>query len=95
MFLPCKLAGKAATVLLDTGCTTNILSRRLFDTLSARDWANLEPYEEEHGKLANGSRIPFYGVIELTGRVCNQVISQTFIVSQLKEDAILGMPFLK
>jgi len=31
----------------------------------------------------------------LTGRVRDQVISKTFIVSQLKEDAILGMPFLK
>jgi len=33
-FLPGKLAGKAATFLLDTWCTTNLLSRRLFDTLS-------------------------------------------------------------
>jgi len=48
-FLPSKLAGKAATFLLNTECTTNLLSWHLFDTLSARDWANLEPYEEEHG----------------------------------------------
>jgi len=94
-FLLGKLAGKAATFLLDTGCITNLLSRRLFDTLSARDRANQEPYEGEHGTLADGSCIPFYGVIELTGRVRDRVISETFIVSQLKEDAILGMPFLK
>lgn len=37
---------------------------------------------------------PFYGIVELTGRVRNQVIQETFIVSQVKEDAILGMPFL-
>jgi len=94
-FLPGKLAGKAVTFLLDTGCTTNLLSRRLFDTLSARDRASLEPYERDHGTLADGSCIPFYGVVELTGRVVDQVINETFIVSQLKEDAILGMPFLK
>jgi len=94
-FLPGKLAGKAATFLLDTGCTTNLLSQRLFDTLSARDRASLKPYEGEHGTLTNGSCIPFYGVIQLTGRVPDQVISETFIVSQLKEDVILGMPFLK
>jgi len=93
-FLPGKLAGKAVNFLLDTGCTTNLLSRRLFDTLSARDRASLEPYEGEHGTLADGLCISFYGVIELTGRVRDQVISETFIVSQLKEDAILGMPFL-
>jgi len=93
--LPGKLAGKAATFLLDIGCTTNLLSRRLFDTPSARDRTNLEPYEREHVTLADRSCIPFLGVIELTGRVRDQVISETFIVSQLKEDAILGMPFLK
>jgi len=53
-FLPSKLAGKAGPFLLDTGCTTNLLSRRLFDTLSARDRANLKPYEGEHGMLADG-----------------------------------------
>jgi len=92
-FLLGKLASKAATFLLDTGCITNLLSRRLFDTLNARDWANLAPYEGEHGTLADGSCIPFYGMIELTGRVRDQVISETFIVSQLKEKAILGMPW--
>jgi len=70
-FLPGKLAGKAATLLLDTGCATNLLSRLLFDTLSARDRASLEPYEGEHVTLANGSCISFYGVVELTGRVCD------------------------
>jgi len=94
-FLPGKLAGKAVTFLLDTGCTTNLLSRRLFDTLSARDRASLEPYDVEYGTLADGSCSPFYGVVELTGRVRDQVISETFIVSQLKENAILGMPFLQ
>jgi len=94
-FLPGKLAGKTVTFLLDTGCTTNLLSQRLFDTLSARNRASLEPYNGEPGTLADGSYIPFYGVVELIGRVRDQVISETIIFSQLKEDAILGMPFLK
>jgi len=34
-FLPGKLLCKTATFLLDIGCTTNLLSRRLFDTLGA------------------------------------------------------------
>jgi len=78
-FLPSKFAGKAAPFLLDTGCTTNLL----------------EPYDGKHRTLADGWSIPFHGVIELTGRVRDQVIGETFIVSQLKEDAILGMLFLK
>jgi len=58
-------------------------------------WASLEPYKGVREKLADRSCIPFYGIITLPGRVHDQVIHQTFIVSQLKEDAILGMPFLE
>jgi len=94
-FLPVKIAGRAATFLLDSGCTTNLISRQLFDTLSAKVRCELEPYDGEYGTLADGSCIPFSGIIELTGRVRDQAIQETFIVSQLKEDAILGMPFLK
>jgi len=54
-FLPGKTSGKAATFLLDTRCTTNRLSRQLFDTLGVRERASLEPYEGAHGTLADGS----------------------------------------
>jgi len=80
-FLPEKLSGKAATFLLDTGCTTNLLSRRLFDTLGAREQASLEPYEGAHGTLVDGSCIPFYGIISLPGRVRDRAIHEMFIVS--------------
>jgi len=89
-FLPGKILGKAATFLLDTGCTTNLLSRRLFDTLGDRKRASLEPYEDAHGTLADGSCIPFYRIITLPGRVRDQLIHETLILSQLKEDAISG-----
>jgi len=92
-FLPGKLAGKPATFLLDSGCTTNLLSCQFFDTLSTKVRNELEPYEGEYGTLADRSRIPFYGTIELTVR--DQAIQETFVVGQLEEDAILGMPFLQ
>jgi len=94
-FLPGKIAGKPATFLLYSGCTTNLISRRFFDTLSTTVRNELEPYDGEYGTLADGSCIPFYGILELTGRVRDQAIRETFVVGQLKEDAILGMPFLK
>jgi len=66
-FLPGNLASKAATLLFDTGCTTNLFSLRLFDTLSARYRANLESYEAKPSTLADESCILLYSVNELTG----------------------------
>jgi len=83
-FLPGKIAGKPSTFLLDSGCTTNLLSRQFFDTLSTRVRNGLEPYEGKYGTLADGSCIPLYGIIELTGHVRDQIIQ-----------TILGMPFLQ
>jgi len=93
-FLPGKVAGKTVTFLLDSGCTTN-LSHRVFDALPHKERRGIEPYAGEHATLADESCIPFYGIIELTRCVCDQVIQKTFIISQLEEDAILGMPFFK
>jgi len=94
-FLPGHIAGKPAHFLLDSGCTTNILSRQFFDTISVVIKKRLAPYEGGHGILAEGSCIPFCGIIELAGRVRDQNIQETFIIGQLNEDAILGMPFLQ
>jgi len=94
-FLLGKVAGKAVTFLLDSGCNTNLLSKRVFDALPPKARRELAPYTGEPGTLADRSRIPFYGVVELPGRVRDQAIQETFILSQLEEDAILGTPFLK
>jgi len=92
-FLLGKVAGKAVTFLLDSGCNTNLLSKRVFDAVPSKMRKELAPYTGEPGTLADGSRIPFYGVVELPGRVRDQAIQETFILSQLTEDAILGTPF--
>jgi len=94
-FLPSKVDDRAVTFLLDSGCSTNLLSHRVFDALPLKEGWGIEPYTGEHDTLADGSCIPFYGIVELTGRIRDQVIQETFIISQLKEDTILRMSFLK
>jgi len=94
-FLPGKITGRDVTFLLESGCTTNLLSRRVFNTLPLKERRELAPYTGEPGTLADGSSIPFDGVIELTGRVRDQTVQEIFVISPLEEDAILGMPFLK
>jgi len=94
-FLPGKVTGRDVAFLLDSGCTTNLLSKRVFNTLPLKERKELAPYTREPGTLADGSSIPFDGIIELTGRVRDQAIQEIFVISPLEEDAILGMPFLK
>jgi len=60
-----KMVNKAVTFLLNPGCTSNLLSHRLFDTLGAHERASIESYERAHGTLADRSCIPFYGVLTL------------------------------
>jgi len=95
IFLPGKITGRDVTFLLDSGCTTNLLSRRVFNTLPPKERGELAPYTGEPGTLADGSSIPFNGVIELTGRVHDQTAQEIFVINPVEEDAILGMPFLK
>jgi len=86
---------RAVNFLLDFGCTTNLLSDRMFDALPSKDKVGVETYTEEQGTLADGSCILFYGIIELTERVRDQVIQETFIISQVRENVILEKLFLK
>jgi len=69
--LSAREEGKTVTFLLDTGCTTNLLSWRLFDIFGAQERAGFELHKGTHDTLADGSCIPFYGIITLPGRVCD------------------------
>ena len=44
--------------------------------------------------MADGTQLPFYGVLRLPLRVGDVKTEETFVVSRINEDAILGMPFL-
>ncbi len=92
-FLPGKVEGRAALFLFDTGCNTNLLAKHVFDLLPARLRQFLEPCHS-HGVMADGTRLPFYGIITLSGRLRDIKFEETFVVSQINEDAIFGMPFL-
>ena len=93
-FLPGKVQGKPVRFLIDTGCTTNLLAKHVFDRLPPSSRQTLRPYTDSHGTMADGSTLPFYGVIELPCRIRDVMVTETFIVSKLGDDAILGMPFL-
>ena len=57
-FLPGKVEGKAVQCLVDTGCTTNLFSKRCFDKLSSV-LRNQAEECDTHGVMADGTHLPF------------------------------------
>ena len=92
-FVPGRIEGSPVQFLLDTGCTTNLISKHVFDRLPTRVKQCLQE-GESHGLQADGSRLPFYGLLTVSGRLRDHKIEETFVVSQIQADVILGMPFL-
>ena len=67
-FLPGKAAGLTMLYLVDTGCNTNLVSKRVFDRLPKhiRD-QHMEC--DTHGQMADDTRLPFYRVVQIPIRV--------------------------
>ena len=47
-----------------------------------------------HGLMANGTELKFYGILQVSGYLRDVKFKEILVVSQIREDAILGMPFL-
>ena len=63
-FLPGKAAGQAMLYLVDTGCNTNLVSKRVFDHLP-KHIQEQRMKCETHGQMADGTKLPFYGVVQI------------------------------
>ena len=92
-FLSGKIEGRPMNFLLDTGCNTNIIAKKIFDVLPERVRRQAVVCNQ-HGVLADGSCLPFHGTLSLAGKVGGIKFEETFVIGTINEDAILGMPFL-
>jgi hypothetical protein len=95
LYLPGKVEGHSVRYLVDSGCTLNLLAKRVFDKFPVRVRNCLEPYQCSAGTLADGSALPFLGQVELAGRLRSESVQIDFVVAEIKPDAILGIPFLQ
>ena len=86
-FLSGKLEGKPVQFLIDTGCTTNLLSKHVFDRLPEWIKSSLEE-SDSHGVMADGTQFPFCGVLRLPLHVRDVKAEEVFVVSRISEDAI-------
>ena len=92
-FLPGKAAGLIMLYLVDTGCNTKLTSKRIFNRIPQHIQDQLTSCDT-HGQMADGTKLPFYGVVQVPIKVKDAKLEEIFVVSQISEDTILGMPFL-
>ena len=81
-FLSGKLEGKPVQFLIDTGCTTNLLSKHVFDRLPEWIKSSLEE-SDSHGVMADGTQFPFCGVLRLPLHVRDVKAEEIFMVSRI------------
>ena len=93
-YMPGKVYGKSTLFLLDTGCTTNILSGHVFNSLSSNQKEKLRPVGSS-ATLADGSSLVFFGQLTLKGKLRDEPFQSEFLLAHIKEDVIIGMPFLE
>ena len=84
-FIPGKIEGKPVLCLLDTGCTTNLIGKHVFDHLPEGLRSQLVE-SDTHGMMADGTRLPFYGVVPLRIRMRELLIEEKLVVSRISED---------
>ena len=91
-FLPGRVGRVPVQILMDTGCTTNLISKATFNKLDKATRDSMEPYEA-FGTMANGDKLEFFGLLKAVLKIRHVTTEETFVVGHSDEDIILGMSF--
>lgn len=93
-FLSGKLGAKLLQSWSRQGVPQTSLGRRhAFERLpqAVKNWLS---QFDSYGLMVDFTRLPLYGSFSITGRLRDVSFTNPFIIRQIKENVILGMPFL-
>lgn len=94
LFITGHVVNTDISFLIDSGATTNVLAERVFNELPPSFKDLIDEAAASTGSLADGASLRFRGLVTLPCDFGQGNIEITFRVAGIKEDAILGMPFL-
>ena len=94
-YVPGHLGGQKVLCLIDTGCTANILSWNTYQKWKGRDKPALADSRDRFGTLADGTPMTFRGKVQTEFRLRTHPFEESFLVGEIREEVILGMPFLR
>ena len=87
MYLALELNGRGVYALLDTGCDTSVVSRKVTPN------ALLKPTTQKL-YTANGTEIALLGEVELTLKLADFEVTSAVVVSEEVHDLSLGIDWL-
>ena len=93
-YVPGSIAGQKVLLLLDTGCTTSVLGKHVFQRLPQRVRGQLRTACSS-GILADGSPLLMHGRVSVSGKLHSTPFTEDFLVGEITDDAILGMSFFR
>ena len=76
-FLGGKAAGQTMLYLVDTGCNTYLVSKRVFDCLP-KHIQDLRLECDTHRQMADSTRLPFYGLVQIPIRIRDVKLKKMF-----------------
>ena len=89
-----KIENRNVEWLVDTGCTTTLLSKKIFERMHPDEQPELSPYR---GTLisADGSTIKVLGQAEFNVQIGTKAVQHSIIVAEITNEGLLGMDFLQ
>ena len=87
VYLHANVYGKRGHCLLDTGCETSVIGRRMIPDL------DLQPTTQRL-YAANGTEIPLLGQVKISFRLQGLPVEAQVVVTEVLEDMILGIDWM-
>ena len=78
-FLPGRVGKVPVQILIDTGCTTNLMSKTVFDRLDRATREAVEPCEA-FGTLADGGKLRLHGMVKTRLKIRHYQAEETFVI---------------
>lgn len=93
-FISGQIWGKEIDILVDTGATVTILSKRIFDTLDSELRKTLKTVDTPL-QTASGKGLTNVGKLEVPLCIQDLEVNWTCVVAETNDDLILGMDFIR
>lgn len=96
MFVNCKFNGVYTRLLLDTGASKTIVSKKLFDEIPTEVCPQiLQDVHCPRLELADGTPLATHGCVRAQIELESVVVEHVVIVADIKDPGILGFDFLQ